>query len=124
MNQRQVDAFADDSLVPGHRGTDELRREYQRRVIGEFRREPVLRQLDAVSLDAREADLARIALRADGVDVNRFARRLRRSDHRLRVEVEGNAEDVRVFHVEEAVFIQIVRLTAKRRSDDLPAENL
>ena len=64
--------------------------------------EPLLGQLHAIAFDARKADFERVALGADGLDLNRLARRLRRGDDRLRGEVEGNAEDVGVFDVEES----------------------
>ncbi len=78
-------------------------REFQDRVVVEVGGEPLLRQLDAVAFDAREADFERVALRAHGLDLNRLARRLRRGDDGLGGEVEGNAEDVGVFDVEEAL---------------------
>ena len=64
--------------------------------------EPFLRQLDAIALDAREADFECVALGPHGLDLDRLARRLRRSDDRLGREVEGNAEHVGIFDIEEA----------------------
>ena len=60
-------------------------------------------KFDAIALDAREADFEGVALGAHGLDLNRLARRLRRSHDRLGREVEGNAEDIGVFHVETAL---------------------
>ena len=65
--------------------------------------EAFLGQFDAVAFDAGEADFERVALRAHGLDLNGLARRLRRGDDRLGGEVEGNAEDIGVFDIEEPV---------------------
>src|SRR5229473_1956683 len=64
------------------------------------------------------------ALSTHRFDLKRFARRLRRCNHWLRREVEGNAEDVGIFHIEKLIFVQIVRLTTKRASNDLLAQEL
>ena len=56
--------------------------------------------------------------------LNRLTRRLWRSDNGLGREVEGNAEDVCVFDVEEIIVIEVVGLAAQRASDDLFAEEL
>ena len=53
-----------------------------------------------------------IALGADGFDLDRLARRLRRGDDRLGGEVEGDAEDIGILDVEEAVFVEFVGLAA------------
>ena len=87
-------------------------------------RQPFLRQFDAVALDAREADFERVALGPHGLDLDRLARRLRRRDDRLGGEVEGNAEDVGVLDVEQAVLVQVVGLAAQRAADDLLAQEL
>ena len=86
--------------------------------------EPFLGQFDAVALDAREADFERVALRPHGLDLNRLARRLRRSDDRLGGEVERNAEDVGIFDVEQPFFVQVVGLAAQGAADDLLAQQL
>ena len=78
-------------------------REFQDRVVVEVGRQPFLGQLDAVAFDAREADFEGVAIGADGLDLNRLARRLRRRNDRLGGEVEGNAEDVGVFDVEQSL---------------------
>ena len=78
--------------------------------------EPLLRQLHAITLNAGKPDFESVALWADGLDLNRLARRLRRRDDGLRREIEWNAEDISVFHVEESfirsLFVHIVGLTA------------
>ena len=103
---------------------DEVGRQLEHRVVVEVGGEPLLGQLDAVALDAREADLERVALRAHGLDLDRLARRLRRRDDRLGGEVERNAEDVGVLDVEQALLVQVVGLAAQRAADDLLAEEL
>ena len=105
-------------------GPDEIGRQLQDRVVVELGRQPLLRQLDAVALDAREADLERIALGAHGLDLDRLARRLRRRDDRLGGEVERDAEDVGVFDVEQAFLVQVVGLPAQGAADDLLAQEL
>ena len=114
-------------MIPAFRvidGPDEVRGELQDGVVVEVGGQPLLRQFDAVALDAREADFERIALGADGLDLDGLARRLRRRDDRLGREVEGNAEDVGVLDVEQAFFVQVVGLAAQRAADDLLAQKL
>ena len=103
---------------------DQVRRQLQDRVVVEFGREPLLGQLDAIALDAREADFQSIALGPHGLDLDRLAGRLRRRHDRLGGEVERNAEDVGVFDVEQAFFVQVVGLAAQGAADDLLAEKL
>ena len=45
-------------------------------------------------------------------------------NHGLRRKVEGNAENIRVFHIEEAFVVDVVGLPAKGAADDLLAEEL
>ena len=101
--EAQVDAFADDAGVARDRRADEVGREFQDGVVVEVGGQPFLRQFDAIAFDARKADFESVALGAHGLDLNRLARRLRRRDDRLRGEVEGNAEDVGIFDVEQAL---------------------
>ena len=75
----------------------------------------------AVAGDAREANLAGVAVRRDGHDLNGLARRLRRDDDRLCREVEGDAEHVGVFHVEAPVVVQVIGLPAQRAAHHLLA---
>ena len=60
--------------------------------------------------------------------MNGLARRLGRRNDRLRREVEGNAENIGVFHVEEpfigSFLVQIVRLATQRAPDHLLAKQL
>ena len=122
--EAQVDAFADDAGVPRDRRADEVGGQLQHGVVVELGGQPFLRQLDAIALDAREADFERVALGPHGLDLNGLARRLRRRDDRLGREVEGNAEDVGVFDVEQPFLVQVVGLAAQRAADDLLAQEL
>ena len=124
MREAHVLTLADDALIAGDRRTDEIRVELENGVGIEVGRQPFVRQLDAVALDAREADLERIALGAHGLDLNGLAWRLRRRHHRLGREVERNAEDVRVFNVEQSLVVEVVGLAPQRASDDLLAQEL
>ncbi len=101
MLEAHVHALADDAGVARDGRPDEVGAEFEDRVVVEVGGQPLLRQLDAIAFDAREADLESVALGAHGLDLNRLARRLRRSDDRLGREVERNAEDVGVLDVEE-----------------------
>ena len=107
-------------------GADEVGGEFQDGVVVELGGQPFLRQLDAIAFDAGEADFESIALGTDGLDLDRLARRLRRGDDRLGREVEGNAEDVGIFDVEQPcrLFVQVVGLAAQRAADDLLAQKL
>jgi hypothetical protein len=95
------------------------------RVVVERCRQPLVRQLDAVALDAREADLQRVALGPHGLHADSLARLLRRRDHRLGVEVERDAQHVGVLDVEQTV-VRSARsgLAAQRAADDLLAQQL
>ena len=124
MLEAHVHALADDAGVAGDRRADEIGAEFQDGVVVEVGGQPFLRQLDAIALDAREADFQRVALRAHGLDLHRLARRLRRGDDRLGREVEGNAEDVGVFDVEQPFLVQVVGLAAQRAANDLLAQEL
>ena len=114
--------------IASDRRADEVGAEFKDGVVVEVGCQPLLRQLDAIALDAGKADFERVALGADGLDLNRLARRLRRGDDRLRREVEGNAEDVGVFHVEQSLvrsfFVQLVGLAAQRATNNLLAQKL
>ena len=101
MFEIEVDAFADDAGVPRDRTARRVGGEFQDRVVVEVGGQPLLGQLDAIALDAREADFQRVAVGAHGLDLDGLARRLRRSDDGLGGEVEGNAEDVGVLDVEQ-----------------------
>ena len=99
--QVHVHAFADDAGIAGDGGADEVGAELEDGIFVEVGCEAFLGQFDAVAFDAGEADFERVALRADGFDLDRLARRLRRGDDGLGREVEGNAEDIGVFDIEE-----------------------
>ena len=124
VNEIEVDLFADDPGVLGLGRADEVGRQFQNGVVVELGRQPLLGQLDAIALDARETDLEGVALGPHRFDLDGLARRLRRRDDRLGGEVEGNAEDVGIFDVEQAFFVQIVGLAAQRAADDLLAQEL
>ena len=112
VHQVEVHALTDDALVAGDGRSYKVGGQVQRLIGGEGRFQALLRQLDTVAGDAREADLAGIAFGADGLDLHGLARRLRRSDHRFCREVEGDAEHVRIFDREHAVVVQFVGLAA------------
>jgi len=118
--QVQRDAFADDALKQDLARADQLGRQLEPRVFGELRRDALVRQLDPVAFDAREADLERRPL-LHGVDAYGLARARRLDDHGLGGEVEGHAQDVGVFDVEQAFLVQLVGLTAQRSTDHLLA---
>ena len=99
-------------------------RQLQDGVVVEVGGQPFLGQFDAIAFDAREADFEGVALGAHRLDLNRLARRLRRRNDRLRREVEGNAEDVGIFHIEKPFFVQIVGLATQRAANDLLAQEL
>ena len=124
MLKIHIHAFANDAGVASDGRADEVRGEFQNGIVVEAGREAFLGQFDAVAFDARKADFERIALRTDGLDLNRLARWLRRSDDGLGREIEGNAEDIGIFDIEETFFIEIVGLAAEGASDDLLAQEL
>ena len=110
MHEVEVNALANDTLVAGDGGADEVWGQHQCRIGGEARLQALLRQLDAIAGDAGEADFAGVAFRRDGLDLCGLAGRLWRCDHGLRREVEGDAEHVGIFDGEHAVIVQLVGL--------------
>ena len=65
-----------------------------------------------------------VAFGADGFHLDCFTRRLRRGDDRLGREIEGNAEDVGIFGVEEILLVEVVGLAPQSAANDLLAEKL
>ena len=122
--QAQIDILADNAGVLGVRRADQIRREFEHRVRGKFRRQPFLRQLDSIPRYARKAHLQGVALGPHGAHLNRLLRRLWRGDHRPGREIEGDAEHIGVFDVEAIFFVQLVGLSPQRPADNLFAEQL
>ena len=123
-SQSQVHALADDALVVGLSGTNQLWRELQDRVVVEFGGQLFLGELDAVALNAGEAYLAGVALGSDGPHLHRLHRRLGRRHHGLGGEVEGDAQHVGVLDVEEVVVVEVVGLPPQRPTHHLLAQQL
>jgi len=119
-----VHAFTDDARVARDRGADNVRAEYQDGVVVEVGGQPFLGQLHAIAFDAWEADFEVVALGAHRLDLHRLTRWLWRSNDRLRSEIEGNAEDIRVFHIEQPFFVLFVRHATQRTPNDLLAKEL
>ena len=94
----------------------------QNRVVVECCVQPLGGQFHAIALDARKADFQLVAIGANGLDLDRLAWRLRRGHDRFRREVEGDAQDIGIFHVEEPLLIQIVGLAAEGATDNLLAK--
>ena len=65
-----------------------------------------------------------VPLRPHRLDLYGFAGWLWRGDHRFGGEVERNAEDIGILHIEEPLFVQIVGLAAQGATDDLFAKKL
>ena len=110
MLDRPIDVLADDPLVLGDRGADQVGRQLQHRIGAEAGRQALVRQLDAVALDPREADRQRIPVRADGLHPDGLPRQDRFDYDRLGGEVERDAEHVGVFDVEQPLLVQFVGL--------------
>src|SRR5581483_1480361 len=107
MIDREVGGLADDALVARRRRSDEIRRQFQFRVVGERGRQPLGWQLDTVALHAREANLEMVAVRPDGSDHHRLSRWRWRHDYGFCREVERHAEDVSVLRVEQTFVVQL-----------------
>src|SRR5688500_14753598 len=82
MLQVHIDARAHDTGIRSDRGSDQVGCEFEHGVNIEGGSEPLLRELDPVALDAREADLERVTVWSHGEHGNGLAWRLRRCDHR------------------------------------------
>src|SRR5688572_20395975 len=100
MLQAHVDSLADDSGVAGYRRTNEIRTQFQYRVVVELGCEPLIWQLDPISLHPREDDLEVVSLWADRLHLHGVPWRLRRRHHRLRGEVERDPEHIGVLDVQ------------------------
>jgi hypothetical protein len=124
MREIHVGGLADDTGILRRGGADDVRAKYKYGVVVKVGGQPFLGQLHAIAFDAGEADFEGVALGADRFDLNRLARRLRRCNDRLRREVEGNAEDVGVFHIEKPFFVLFVRHATQRPSNDLLTQEL
>ncbi len=98
--ERELDTFTDDAFVSRDGRADQVGRQLQDGIVIELRSQPFLRQFDPVAGDTREADFERVAVGTNGLHLDGFARRLRRSDDRFGGEIERNAQDVGVFDVE------------------------
>ncbi|GBE49014.1 hypothetical protein BMS3Bbin12_02207 [bacterium BMS3Bbin12] len=83
-----------------------------------------LRQFYTITFDTGEADLQRVPFRAHGLDLDGFPRRLRRHHDGLGGEVEGDAEHVGIFDIEQAFLVEVVGLTTQSAADDLFAQEL
>ena len=106
------------------RRADQIGGELQHRVLVEVGRQTIFRQFNAIAQDTRETDFEVIAFRSHGSDVDGLTRPLRRGDHWFGREVERNTQDIGIFHIEQVVFIEVVRLAAQRAPNDLFAEEL
>ena len=100
MLEAHIDLLTDDAGVAGDRGADQIRAQLQRGFFIESGRQSLLRKLNAVTLNARELDFERIAIRSHRFDLNRLARWLRRSNDGLGCKVEWDTKHVGVFDVE------------------------
>ncbi len=92
-------------------------------VIGKFGDEPLPGLLGAVALDAGEGDFELLAI-LHRMDADGGLGWLRLGDDGLGGEIEGDAEDVGVFDIEEAFLIEFVGLAAQAAADDLLAKEL
>ena len=124
VNQIEINTFTDDALVLGNRRADEIRGQLQHGIVVELRGQPFLRQFDAIACHTGKADFEVIAVGTNGLDVDGLAGRLRGRDHRLGGEIEGNAQHIGIFHIEQVFLIEIVGLAAQCPADDLLAQKL
>ena len=124
MIHGEIHTFADDAFVACFAGTNHVGRQDEGGFLVEIGCEPFFGQFDAIAFDAREDDFEGIPIGADGLDLHRFAWWLWRADDGLGGEVEGDAEHVGVFDVEQPFLVEFVGLAAQRPADDLLAQEL
>ena len=122
--QAKVFGFADDPRALRERWADKIRGQHKFRIVVEFGGELLFGQLDTVAFDARKSDFEVVSFGPHGFDLDRISRLLDRSDHRLGRKVERDPEHVGVFDIEEALFVQFVRLASEGSPDDLFAQQL
>ena len=111
-------------FVLGDRRADEVRGQLQHGVVIELGGEPFLRQFDPIACHTGKADFEGIAVGTNGLDLDGLAGRLRRRNHRLGGEVEGDAQHIGIFDVEQVLFVEVVGLAAQGTADDLLAQKL
>ena len=81
-------------------------------------------QFHPVPGHSRETDLQGVSLGPHGPHLNGLPGRLWLNYDRLGRKVEGDAQDIGVLDVEEAVFVEVVGLAAQRPANDLLAKQL
>ena len=97
-------------------GADQFRRQFQHGIVLEFGFETLAPAVPRGSLRRAESGFPVHRGRADRLDLDGLARRLRRRDDRLGSEVKRDAEHVRIFNIEKSLFVQVVGLPAQRRA--------
>jgi len=93
-------------------------------VTAEFCSEPLFWQINTVTSNSWKTNLQFITFRTHRFNVNRLAWLLRLRDDWFRREVEWNSENVSVFHIEQAFFVQVVGLATQGTANNLLAEEL
>ncbi|MDT4852850.1 hypothetical protein FQZ97_870990 [compost metagenome] len=124
MLERHVCRLADDAGILRLRRAHQVGREHKLGFVVEVCDQTFFRQLDPIAFDTWKDDLQRIALGAHRFDLHGFARCGGRCDDGFGCEVEGDAEHVGVFDVEQALVVQLIGLAAQCAADDLFAQKL
>ena len=122
MFDGQIDGLADDPLVPNFCRANEIGCQIKHGVAVEFGGEPLFGQFDPIPLHPRKGDFKGIAIRPNSVHPDRLSGFDRRRNDRLRREVEWDAEDVGILHIEPLFLIEIIGLAAQPSPDDLFTE--
>ncbi|OQB36386.1 MAG: hypothetical protein BWY09_01948 [Candidatus Hydrogenedentes bacterium ADurb.Bin179] len=111
MLEVQVHPFANDTLVFCFGRSHKVGRQHQNGIVIKFGGETFCGKFHTVPLNPWEPNLQGITLRPDCPDVYGFARGDGGRDHRFGREIEGDAEHIGIFNVEEIDFVQVVGLT-------------
>ena len=116
--------FADYAGIPCDRRADKVWCQHKRRVGGELSGETFLGQLNSITFNTWELDFQSVAFGPHSLDLDGFTGRLWRRHNRFSCEIEWYAEDIGIFHVEQAFLVEVVRLPAQGAADDLFTQKL
>ena len=108
MLNRQADFLADDAGVHVYGWPDKFGGQAQDRVVSEGGGQLIFRQFYAITQNPWELNFECIPLRAHGFDPDRLSGRLWCHHDRLGREVKGDAQNVGILDVEEAVLVEVI----------------
>ena len=117
-------AFSDDAGVMRSCCSNHFWSKYKPMIVIELCLQFFFWKFDTIALYFGEANFQMVSLGTHCLDYDGFAGWGRGGNCWLGCEVEGNAEDVSIFHVEQPIFVELIGLAAQSSADDLFAQQL